>query len=146
VKRLFLAAVVLLTVVSTAHAQAPTAFQNDHYSLLRTIEDAWALGTLGQQDAEASAITEVWRRPHTLTVTSVNPSAVAVTVNPMDLDGLGNGTTTFNRIYDHNALVNLTAPITAQSTTFQQWQRSNSSSPRASPRDATPLRSGTVRT
>lgn len=93
----------------------------DHYSLLRTIEDVWNLGTLGQQDVEASAITEVWRR--TLTVTSVNPSGVAITVNPVDDDGLGNGTTPFSRIYDHNALVNLTAPITSQSTTFQKWQR-----------------------
>jgi hypothetical protein len=108
------------------HAVVPgsvSASRYDHYSLLRTIEDAWALGTLGQQDAEASAIMEVWRRTHTLTVTSVNPSAVAVAVNPMDLDGWGDGTTPFNRIYDHNALVSLTASATAGGNTFQKWQR-----------------------
>jgi phospholipase C len=33
----------------------------DHYSLLRTIEDAFALGTLGRNDAKASPITGVWR-------------------------------------------------------------------------------------
>jgi hypothetical protein len=34
----------------------------DHYSLLRTIEDALGLGTLGQHDAAASPITGVWQR------------------------------------------------------------------------------------
>jgi hypothetical protein len=33
----------------------------DHYSLLRTIEDALGLGTLGQEDARASAISGVWQ-------------------------------------------------------------------------------------
>ena len=33
-----------------------------HYDLLRTIEDNFALGTLGQGDAAAAAITDVWRR------------------------------------------------------------------------------------
>ena len=93
----------------------------DHFNLLRTIEDTLGLGTLGQQDAAASAITGVWRR--TLTVASVNPGAMAMAVNPVDDRGLGNGTTPFNRIYDDNALVNLTAPITAQSTRFEKWRR-----------------------
>ena len=33
----------------------------NHYSLLRTIEDNFALGNLGQNDASASPITGVWR-------------------------------------------------------------------------------------
>lgn len=33
----------------------------DHYSLLRTIEDALALGTLGKNDESASPITGVWK-------------------------------------------------------------------------------------
>ena len=33
----------------------------DHYSLLRTIEDALGLGTLGLDDAKASAISGVWK-------------------------------------------------------------------------------------
>ncbi len=35
----------------------------DHYSLLRTIEEILDLGTLGQHDAQASAITGIWT-PH----------------------------------------------------------------------------------
>lgn len=35
----------------------------DHYSLLRTIEDLFTLGTLGQEDAHASAVTGIWRTP-----------------------------------------------------------------------------------
>jgi hypothetical protein len=98
-----------------------SASRHDHYSLLRTIEDTLGLGTLGQHDAAASAITGVWRR--TLTVASVNPSGVAIAVSPADDDGLGHGITPFNRTYDDHALVTLTAPITSQSTTFQKWQR-----------------------
>lgn len=98
-----------------------SASRYDHYSLLRTIEDTFGLGTLGQHDATASAITGVWRR--TLTVASVNPSGVAVTVNPVDDGGLGPGTTPFTRIYDDAALVSLTAPITSRSTTFQKWRQ-----------------------
>ena len=33
----------------------------DHYSLLRTVEDAFGLGTLGQNDDRARPITGVWR-------------------------------------------------------------------------------------
>lgn len=40
---------------------AASAIRHDHYSLLRTIEDALALPTLGQHDATASPITGVWR-------------------------------------------------------------------------------------
>ena len=32
-----------------------------HYSLLRTVEEAFALGTLGQKDATASLITGIWK-------------------------------------------------------------------------------------
>lgn len=35
--------------------------KHNHYSLLRTIEDAWDLGNLGQNDARAQPITGVWR-------------------------------------------------------------------------------------
>lgn len=35
----------------------------DHYSLLRTVEDALGLGTLGRQDASAAPIAGVWKRP-----------------------------------------------------------------------------------
>ncbi|MDE2490887.1 MAG: hypothetical protein KGM24_08565 [Elusimicrobia bacterium] len=34
----------------------------DHYSLLRTVEDAFALGTLGRNDAKAAPIEGIWRK------------------------------------------------------------------------------------
>ncbi len=41
---------------------AQDALPRTHYSLLRTIEDNFGLGTLGAEDARAQAIGEVWRR------------------------------------------------------------------------------------
>jgi hypothetical protein len=104
-------------------AGSTSASPHDHYSLLRTVEDMLGLGTLGQQDAAASAITDVWRITHQLTVASVNPSALAMTVSPLDDGGLGSGTTPLTRVYDHARVVSVTAPITAPSTRFQKWQR-----------------------
>lgn len=98
-----------------------SASRYDHVSLLRTIEDTFGLDTLGQHDAVASAITGVWRR--TLTVASVNPGGVAMTVNPVDEEGLGSGTSPFTRVYRDSALVTLTAPITSQSATFRKWRQ-----------------------
>ncbi|MDE2291874.1 MAG: hypothetical protein KGL53_07310 [Elusimicrobia bacterium] len=37
--------------------------RQDHYGLLRTVEDAFGLGTLGNNDAGASPIQGVWLRP-----------------------------------------------------------------------------------
>jgi hypothetical protein len=34
----------------------------NHYSLLRTVEDNFALGTLGQGDASAHPVQDIWRR------------------------------------------------------------------------------------
>lgn len=42
-------------------AGAATTTKYNHYSMLRTIEDLFALGTLGRKDAEASPITGIWR-------------------------------------------------------------------------------------
>ena len=38
-----------------------SAKRYDHYSVLRTIEDAWDLGTLEKNDLKATAITDVWK-------------------------------------------------------------------------------------
>jgi hypothetical protein len=46
---------------------------------------------------------------------------VAITVAPNDNNGLGNGTTTFTRIYPGNTVVSLTAPATASGNAFQMW-------------------------
>lgn len=42
---------------------ATASSRYDHYSVLRTIEDAFGLGTLGQNDAVAPAVSGVWRPP-----------------------------------------------------------------------------------
>jgi hypothetical protein len=64
------------------------------------------------------------RPTYTLTVASSNPSSgVSVTVSPLDTKGAGNGTTQFTRHYYKNAVVNLTAPSTANGNNFQKWQR-----------------------
>ena len=61
---------------------------------------------------------------HTLAVASENPnSGVGITVSPVDTGGLANGTTLFSRVYQHNAVVTLTAPVTSPATTFQKWRR-----------------------
>jgi hypothetical protein len=59
-----------------------------------------------------------------LTVTSSNPnSGVAITVSPVDTNGLGNGTTFFTRYYTNNSVVTLSAPSTAGGNVFLKWQR-----------------------
>lgn len=61
--------------------------------------------------------------PPVLTVTSSNPnSGVDITVTPNDNNGSGNGTTPFTRTYNPNTSVNLTAPLTAGTSTFWKWQ------------------------
>jgi hypothetical protein len=63
----------------------------------------------------------------TLTVTSSNPgSGVSIAVNPNDNNNEGSGTTQFARTYNDNASVTLTAPSTANSNSFQGWQRDGS--------------------
>ena len=60
----------------------------------------------------------------TLTVASSNPgSDVNITVSPSDNGGLGNGATPFNRTYNHNTAVSLSAPATVGINNFQKWQR-----------------------
>jgi len=59
-----------------------------------------------------------------LTVASSNPSSgVSITVTPNDINGQGNGVTTFARSYNTNATVTLTAPATAGANNFQKWQK-----------------------
>jgi phospholipase C len=41
---------------------ARSAERCDHYSLLRTVEDAFGLGTLGRHDARAARIRGIWRK------------------------------------------------------------------------------------
>ena len=68
-------------------------------------------------------MTAVYTTPPVLTVTSSNPgSGVNITVTPNDNNGSGSGTTPFTRTYDQFAGVNLTAPLTAGTSTFWKWQ------------------------
>jgi hypothetical protein len=60
--------------------------------------------------------------PRTLTVASTNPaSGVTITVSPNDNTNAGNGSTPFNRTYNNNQVVSLTAPATASGNNFQKW-------------------------
>lgn len=53
----------ILTVLvgDTVKSGVKSSTRYDHYSLLRTIEDAFKLGTLGRHDARASPIDGIWR-------------------------------------------------------------------------------------
>lgn len=62
---------------------------------------------------------------HTLQVSSSDPdSGVAITVSPNDINGQGNGSTPFTRVYDGGVQVTLTAPATAPNdNVFIKWVR-----------------------
>ncbi len=68
-------------------------------------------------------MTAVYATKPVLTVTSKNPdSGVSITVLPNDVNGAGNGTTSFTRTYNLFDGVNLTAPQTIGNSTFWKWQ------------------------
>jgi hypothetical protein len=57
-----------------------------------------------------------------LTVDTASPaSGVTITVTPADLNGAGNGTSSFTRTYDSGAAVKLAAPSTAGNNNFSAW-------------------------
>lgn len=61
---------------------------------------------------------------HTLTVASFEPdSGVTIGVNPLDNGGQGGGITEFERIYDEDTVVTLTAPSVVDGNGFKEWQR-----------------------
>lgn len=62
---------------------------------------------------------------HTLQVNSTDPdSGVAITVTPNDINGQGDGSTPFTRVYDGGVQVTLTAPATAPNdNVFIKWVR-----------------------
>jgi len=55
----------ILTLLAGAGVRpgASSGARYDHYSLLRTLEDAWGLGDLGRNDAKAAPIAGVWGAP-----------------------------------------------------------------------------------
>ena len=64
----------------------------------------------------------VYFTPPVLTVNSVGANGVNITVDPLDNNGLGNGTTPFTRTYNLNVQANLVAPATSGTATFWKWQ------------------------
>jgi uncharacterized protein YraI len=61
---------------------------------------------------------------HTLTISSSNPnSGVSITGNQLDNNNNAGGTTTFTRMFNHNATVTFNAPATAGGNNFQKWQK-----------------------
>ena len=59
---------------------------------------------------------------YTLTVNSSNPSSgVGITVSPSDINGYGDGPSSFTRTYNQNAQVTLTAQATASGNNFSSW-------------------------
>jgi Glycoside hydrolase family 44 len=64
-----------------------------------------------------------------LTVQTANPSSgVAIAVTPNDVNGQGNGTSSFTRTYAAGTAVTLTAPGTAGNNIFSSWSGCTSAS------------------
>jgi lysophospholipase L1-like esterase len=59
----------------------------------------------------------------TLTVASSPLAGAAVTVSPLDKNGLGNGTSSFTRVYSDLVNVSLTAAATNGTHTFSKWTK-----------------------
>jgi hypothetical protein len=57
----------------------------------------------------------------TLTVQSVVPTGIPITVSVADYNGAQNGSTNFTRTYKNNQALTLTAPASASGRTFRRW-------------------------
>lgn len=82
-------------------------------------ERTLSLSTVGNLDDTAEAV-YVARR--SLSIRSTNPSSgVSITVSPNDLNGSGNGNTSFTRQYGDSEVVTLTAPTSVGFNDFRHW-------------------------
>ncbi|MGA1607591.1 MAG: hypothetical protein ACO4CT_11445 [Planctomycetota bacterium] len=87
-------------------------------------------GTLGDRVLSVSTIGGLddtaiadYRARRSLTVQSTNPpSGVSITMSPADINGLGNGSTTFSRTYLDGEVVTLTAPASVGFNDFRYWR------------------------
>lgn len=61
------------------------------------------------------------KNPKILTVQSSPDTAASIIVSPVDLNGDGDGTTEFTRIYGIGEVVSLTAPATHAGKNFSKW-------------------------
>jgi len=59
---------------------------------------------------------------HTLTITKSAGSPITVNVAPADLNGAGNGTTPFTRVFGEDTTIQLIAPPASGSASFQHWE------------------------
>jgi methionine-rich copper-binding protein CopC len=82
-------------------------------------------GTLRPAGRQAYSMIVTGAATHTLQVNSTEPdSGVAITVSPNDINGQGDGSTPFTRVYDGGTQVTLTAPATAPNdNVFIKWVR-----------------------
>jgi uncharacterized repeat protein (TIGR03803 family) len=78
--------------------------------------------TMAATTAVTANFTTSGTTAYTLTVNSSNPSSgVGITVSPTDINGYGDGPTSFTRTYNQNAQVTLTAQSTAGGNNFSSW-------------------------
>ena len=63
------------------------------------------------------------RRRACWTVQSSPVDGVAISVSPLDTNGLGSGVSGFTRTYENNATVFLTAPVVVGERFFKRWLR-----------------------
>ncbi len=109
---------------TTVTLTAPATVNGNKFRMWQRDGQDWS-GTVSTSVSMnfSTTLTAVYSTPPTLTVTSSNPdSGVNINVLPNDNNGAGNGTTTFTRVYDQFATVNLTAPQTVGTSTFWKWQ------------------------
>lgn len=81
-----------------------------------------ATGTVTVPMSANQILTAVYAVGQTVTVTS-SEAAVPITVWIRDRAGLGNGTTSFTRLYPTNTLVSFTCPATANGKAFVRWEK-----------------------
>jgi pimeloyl-ACP methyl ester carboxylesterase len=78
--------------------------------------------TMAATTAVTANFTTSGTTAYTLTVNTSNPSSgVGIAVSPTDIDGYGDGPTSFSRTYNQATLVTLTAPATAVENNFSSW-------------------------
>lgn len=80
-----------------------------------------AITLAGCGGTSGNSTTNPPKTTYILTVKSVNPAGVNVSVTPADNSGASSGSATFTRTYNSGTAVTITAPATAGSNTFGSW-------------------------
>jgi hypothetical protein len=113
-----------------SYVSGSTTWVFDHWSY--TVQPGGTLNTrpVGERFLEFSTCGSLddecfanYRLRRSLTVTSVHPSSgVTIGIVPVDLNGSGNGATSFTRYYRDDDTVALTAPETVGYNAFRRWE------------------------